>query len=477
MIELNWDKLNPKKLKQKKSNWEEIESSIQAAIEASYKQISLSDTPEFPLAFNVDMPPGFRFKNGHLGMKFSGFSLKGHHKIKLNRDETGVSDERLTLRLTFPSIEMLGHYSISSKQVPKIMMDTGGDMMDFNDEDNDYLPAGAEDAGDEPLTPEQKSAMLDQAREQKKHLRETKNGQNMLETFNQHNEIYNTVFVTSSAARTAWSANGVTKKVALDTHTSLANNNTVINKKDKEYAPNVTYNSNAFNQQLQIIVNTVAADPDFNPFDPNSKLNPDSQYVKASLAAMTFGFSANDTGNDKSKVTELTSDDVFHNVKTGKPPKDATIDELKNIVDQGMGAGGADEKAKHKKWRILDEEDRAKVRRYLYEAMKERLLKSNNKPVPLWSGACRSLFEGTSATVEIGFSHNRKQLKVLNSQITLPAFEIDLDDRQWAGKAGDIVRERISQIFFIRRLLHDKIETGLCKMLEATLPDSIKRVL
>lgn len=456
-------------------NWTQLESTLRSIISDKHQKLSLKDTPAFPLAFNVEMPQDFKFDNGHLDMAFNDMRVQGQQALTLNSEQCHVSDTRMTVELTFPCIEMLGHYQINSQQAPHIKMDTAGSMLDF--EDNDYQPAGAAAGDQTPLTPEQKTAMLDQARTQEQHLRETPNGQQLLDTFNEHNETYNTVFVTSSAARTAWAANGVTKAAALDTHTALGDSKTVINQKDKQYAPNVTYNSNAFNQQLQIVVNTVAADPDFNPFDPKAKLDPNSKYVKASLAAMTFGYSVNDTGNDKSKVTEMNKDSVYSNVKSGKPPKDATVDELKNIIDQGVGEGGADEMARRKKWRILDEEDRGKVRRFLFEAMKERLLKMNNKPILLWQGDISSQFSQASARLELDISRDGQRIEVLNSQVRLPAFSIELDDQQWQGKAGDIVRERISQIFFIRRLLHDKIETGLCRLLGQVMPQALKQVL
>lgn len=427
----------------------------------------IAATPELPLVFNTAMPEGHAFDHGNIGIRFSAMSLEGGQQVVLQGITRSPQPKGFELQLQLPELRLSGQYSVDAIHVPQITLDHGGNLMALDDA-ADYQPAGATAGVVDPLSPEQTQAMLDQASAQKVNLRSTPNGQALLETFNEHNETFNTVFVTSQAARTAWAAEGVTKAMAVDTHQSL-NNDTVVNPKQKFYAPNVTYNSNAFNQQLQMVVNTVAADPDFNPFDPSAQLDPGSPYVKASLAAMTFGYSVNTTGNDKSTITELKPASVYHEVKTQAPAQQATVAELKNIIDQGAGAGGAVETAQKNQWRILDEEDRGKVRRFLFNAIQERLEKMQLKPVPLWQGGCSATIRGVNAQVQLTINAYG-QCQVSTCRFDIPAFALEIDDSAWQGKVGQKTRERLNQIFFIKRLLHDKLQQGLKQWLEQALP-------
>ncbi|HGY1008158.1 TPA: hypothetical protein ACNUUR_000719 [Aeromonas salmonicida] len=457
-----------------RANMHALQQQIRKVLSQIPDQLGISATPEFPLVFNTAMPEGHAFDHGNIGIRFSAMSLEGGQQVVLHGINRTPQAQSFELQLQLPELRLNGQYSVDAIHVPQVTLDHGGSLMDFDDA-ADYQPAGSNVGGIEPLSSDQKQAMLDQARAQKVSLRSTPNGQDMLETFNEHNETFNTVFVTSQAARTAWAAEGVTKAMALDTHQSL-NDDAVVNPKQKLYAPNVTYNSNAFNQQLQMVVNTVATDPDFNPFDPNAQLDPNSPFVKASLAAMTFGYSVNNTGNDKSTVTELKPSSVYHEVNTQAPAQQATVAELKNIIDQGAGAGGAVETAQKNKWRILDEEDRGKVRRFLFHAIQERLEKMQLKPVALWQGDCSATIRGINARVLLTVDA-RGKCQVGRCCFDIPAFALEIDDAAWHGEVGQKTRERLNQIFFIKRLLQDKLHVGLKQWLELALPSLNVQVL
>lgn len=457
------------------SNLKVLEALITTRLAQQTHACTMPKSPEFPLAFNANMPEGHAFPHGDVHIAFSEMEVSGVQDINVDTLIEDKGNGSYQLKISFPSISIRGNYTVSSQYAKNITMDTGGDM--FDESISNHQPAGANTGNVDPFTPDQKSAMLDQARKQKTHLRETANGQALLSTFNDHNETFNTVFVTSDAARIAWAADGVTKAMALDTHTTLTldekdnNNEKPINSKDKQYAPNVTYNSNSFNQQLQIIVNTVAADPNFNPYDPKAKLDPNSKYVKASLAAMTFGYSVNNTGNDKKNTKELSSSKIYDHVKTQTPPQDATVAELQNIIDQGAGTGGAVEQATKKKWRILDEEDRGKVRYFLFQALQEKLLKKNTKPEPLWSGDCRASIPDVTAALSLSKEPCQQKLRIDSTQIDIPAFSLDINDAQWNGDLGQHTRERLNQIFFIKRLLHDKLQQAISDFIQPSIAE------
>jgi hypothetical protein len=443
-----------------------LQQQVRQALARPDHALAVAATPEYPLMFNARMPDGHAFTQGNLSLRFSAMSGQGLQHIEVKGVTRSAEANRYRLELRVPQLLLQGEYSVDAINSPEIALDHGGSMMEFNGA-SDYQPAGA-NGTITPLPPEQKADMLDLARDQKDHLRNTPNGQALLNTFNEHNETFNTVFVTSPAARAAWAANGVTQAMAVDTHQAVKSD-TVVNSSTKLYAPNVTYNSNAFNQQLQMVVNTVAADPDFNPFDPDSTLDPNSPYVKASLAAMTFNTAVGQTGNDKANVNELTASGVYGQVQQQTPPPPSSVDQLKNIIDQGAGAGGAVETARKNKWTILDEEDRAKVRRFLFHSIEERLQKMNLKPEPLWQGGCSATVDNVTASVEIEIDA-RRQCVVRQCRFDIPAFALEIDDAAWTGELAQKARERINQIFFIKRMLHDQVQSGLKKALEHCLP-------
>lgn len=448
-----------------------LQQHIRHALALSDHALGLSATPEYPLMFGVPLPAGHAFDRGNVSIRFSAMSSQGLRQIELAAVRAADGPGCYQLDLCVPQLALRGQYSIDAIHAPEIKLDHGGSMMERTQAD--YQPGGSTGATIVPLPPEQQAAMLEQARDQKQQLRNTPNGQALLATFNEHNETFNTVFVTSDAARTAWAAGGVTQAMAVDTHQAIGSD-TVVNSSTKQYAPNVTYNSNAFAQQLQIVVNTIAADPNFDPFDPQAQIDPDSPYTKASLAALTFNASVVQTGNDKANVTELRATDVYLEVQQQTPPPPATVDQLQNIIDQGAGAGGALATAEKNQWPILDEADRAQVRRLLFQSVEERLQRMNLKPQPLWQGACDATVQQVLASVDIE-RLPQGGWAVRQCAVKLPAFALEIDDAAWTGDTARLLRARLNQVFFIKRMLHEKVQQGLKGALEqclASLPDA-----
>jgi len=421
--------------------------------------LRLADTPDFPLAFNVTLPVGFTSSNGNVGIRFEDFSVSGVESFHVNAGRSVFTADRVSLSLGWNALRVSGRYSVTAKASPLITMDTGGSMLDY--EDDEIRPAGSPSVP--PLDPKQKDAMLDQARAQRTRLMDSPNGQVLLSKYNEHNEVYNTVFVTSPAARTAWAAEGATKDMAEHTHSALDSKTTAVNphSADATFGPKkVSYNENAFNQQLQIVVNTIATDPNFNPFDPDAKPDPNSKFTKASLAALTFGTGVSQTGNTKGVTKPLTGDGVYQNVDTQNKPAEATVEQLVNVLKQGAQPGGAAASvAEARNWRVLDEDDRRLVRRQLHAIASERAERDAVRVETLWSGACDAEFSGATAQIEFAVDDNG--LRYSAATIALPAFEFELDDSTWNGEAADIVRERLGEVAFIRSLLRERIESGL----------------
>ena len=440
-------------------NWQAFESQLRDRLFRVDSPLKLADTPDFPLAFNADTSDRLKFTNANLSIRFESFAVSGFDDVHLDLSNCKRDGKQTRVSLKWGAMSVSGKYVVSAKEISEIALDTAGSMLNFDDNDDRHIQPGGAD-GVTPLDPTTADAMIDQAREQKKRLMDTPNGQKLLEQFNEHNEIYNTVFVASGTARRTWAANGATKDMAVDTHEALPSDKEV-NPEGKTYGEDgVTYNQNSFRQQINIVTNSILADPNANLLAPP---DPDSPYTKASLAALTFGHGVEETGNSATKTKPMKGSDVIGAVDKGSAPKEASVAELQNAMAQGMQDGGeAAEFAKSKNWRILTEEERQLVRRCHFEAVMRRIEEQEVETATLWAGECHASFEGATATIQMIEEENETTIRSI--QVTLPAFEFDLDDSFWEGQAAEVVRQRLAEISFVRSLLHQRIQSGLADM-------------
>jgi hypothetical protein len=436
--------------------------------------LRLAGTPDFPLAFNVSLPADFAFPHGHLAVRFEDLEVTGAESFHLDPDRSAVTDDGATVWLNWERLCVTGRYTVAAKSAPVITMDTAGSMFDFDD--SDMLPAGSEGSDPvEPLDPTTEQAMLDNARAQRTRLMDNPNGQQLMGVYNEHNETFNSVFVNSSAARGSWAGDGTTREMAVHTHGAVPADgsappaNTPVNPTADQqlFGPQQkTYNQGAFNQQLQMVVNTIAQDPNFNPFQPGTP-DPNSPYTKASLAALTFGNAIEQTGNSKEVAVPLNKDQVYQSVSNGTAPTPATVDQLSNIIQQGSQPGGrAAAVAQERNWRVLDEDDRRLVRRCLFAVAEERAAHAKLQFETLWSGACGGQISRAAARLE--FVTEASGFRFVSASVELPAFELDLDDAAWQGDAAAILRERLAEAAFIHSLLRERLRSALGDHLAGT---------
>lgn len=442
-----------------------LNSDIRASFNHHVNQLAVTDTAEFPLAFNVEMPAGTDYKYGNFSFLFRDFSCNGISETDIDISKCVIDGNKLSIALKLNALRIAGRYSINAKEAPYIDMDTAGNLRELEDRDLLAEEAGA-DSGQPttPIDPQKQDAYLDNARGQRDRLMDTPNGQTMMGAYNQHNETYNELFNKSAAARKAWYAGGATAQMADDTHGAVLNND-VVNSSSKKYNGNVTYNMNAFTQHLNVVVNTANLDPDFDPYDPNSQPNPDSKYFQASMAALNFSKAVSTTGNTDQQVNELTSEQVHDHVKTSDiDPPASSMDELQNIISQSSGFAGADEAAE-KGWVVLNEEQRTMVRRWLFEGTRQKAYERNNISKPIWTGECEAFLANTEAEIEITLEPSGSPAAISDTRLSIPAFEFSIGDAHWSGSAAEVVRERLSQIFFVKSLLYSQVEKGIRSIL------------
>lgn len=424
---------------------------------SSTEPLRLEDTPAYPLARTVQMPEKHAYPTGAISFRMRDLAIHGLEELDAEHCSSEVSGERVRMKVTFDQLTLKGEYSLDAKPDPIVEIDTAGNMLDLPEEAR--RPAGS-DTGTGGTTDPTTEAWLDQARAQVTPLSQTTNGQQLLGLYNQHNETYETVFRTNNALASIWQAGGATKDMAADTSTAVTNSS-VVNDSTKLYSNNNTYNGNAFSQQLNVASACIWSDPTFTGENPP---DPTSPYYLAAVAALSFGLGvSNQTNNDKTTVTELTSDDVYNHVNTASgslPPVSQT--QVNQVIAMAVGGGGADEPS-DLGWIKIDEEDKKRLR-YLYEAtMKQRAENSAIIGFPLFAGGCRAMLGSVEATLDLLIEETPEgpRARTVATSIDLPAFELDINDDAWHGDAAEIARKRLDRMYFIRSLLHQSIHANL----------------
>lgn len=436
------------------------------------ESITPMDTSAYPLARTVQMPQGHKYPSGLLRFSFRDIHCTGMKKLRTNMNDYRINGRKIHMKLTLDALDIKGSYSLDAQNDPEISMDTAGNLMDTSGRTHIPLPAGA-DPAESTFSDEQQAAYLDQAREQRAILMNTPNGPELMSLYNEHNEQYNQAFLTNAQLRDVWKADGTTAQMAADTSNALKTGG-VINSKDKKYANNLSYNANAFKQQLNIAVATVMLDENFDPYGSDPP-NPNTPSYKAAMATVNFKKAVNTTGNHDANTVEMTSDQVYSSVKnhTGGMPTSSN-DELNRLIMQGIQPAGNDE-GTEVSGQVIDEEDRRRIRLIIESSLRNRMELAGRQFDPLWQGGCNALIRGTEVLVELAVKTgtDRVEFEVTDLRIELPAFDMHIDDSQWSGPAGEIARKRLSRAHFIRSLIHHQ----LVDKLEKTFSSSIIKAL
>jgi hypothetical protein len=431
--------------------------------------VTLVDTPAYPLARAVEMPPGAGYPFGALAFRLSGLGLSGLDSpspaaVRLRRDE-----DRTILELAWSELRLSGRYALEAKPDPVTGLDTGGNLLELPP-DACRPSYGGSDTPEPALDPE-KEQWLDQAREERGALMRNRNGQSLMSVYNEHNEVFDEVFRTSPALPSLWKADGATRAMAGDTSTALRKDDAVINDGGKIYNGNRTYNSNAFAQQLNVAVAAVYADPDFNPMTGPPE---GSRYWEAARSALSFGLAVGDrTGNSKDSISEMTREGVYGAVDThdGELPS-VNDDQVMEIAAQGAGTGGAPLDG-DLGWIKLDEEDRSRLRLIYESAMRKRAEDISITGAVLHEGLCEAVIGPVRATVRLADGAGPEEAEVA---LELPGCALDIDDSGWTGEVGAVARQRLEAMYFIRSLLHDAMADALRDAVRCRAAATLRRL-
>ncbi|WP_263081080.1 hypothetical protein [Endozoicomonas sp. Mp262] len=431
----------------------------------------IKDTPAFPLALNVTMPEDYGVDHANLTFRFFNLACSCPGAVRAVEEKAdNPSYKKLTLSLE--QVQIAGQYAIEAVEAPKVDLDLGGTLMPYDSVFNKPRPAGA-DQGSGIFNDQQKNEYLDQAREQRTRLMDTPNGQKLMGVYDGHEEVYTEMFQNSNAVRTTWQQGNVTADMASHTSDAIKNDTTVNPPpEDKMFGEGfyqMGYNNNALVQQVTLATACMAAAKKTDNLAADADL-PDNKYSQAALAASQFKQLVADTGNTQDQTKAMTSSEVYTTVDShsGDVPK-MTLAELNNMQSQSKGSGGgaaAVAEARENGWYILSEQERSQMRTIMDRCYAEFCEYDERKPQPLWQGACSASIPGVEVSVLIGKASN----EVIVEAVELPVFDFELDDSGWEGEAGAIARERLSQIHFVRSLIHEQVT----KCLELATLDIVK---
>lgn len=415
----------------------------------------LPDSPVFPLARTVQMPPGHPYPSGAVGLQWTDLSVEGLGKL--------VAAARLSAwrwRLTIGGVRLAGQCRLEAKPDPVIDLDTGGNLQELPPTATQPLAAGGGGDAPDPATEQ----WLDTARAQRARLGATENGLQLIALYNQHNEVYADVFNTSQTLPTIWKAQGATRAMAADTNDALATGG-VINQPDKLYANGLTYNHNAFVQQLAVSVATLLKVPGLSLYQPLEQQNPSGPYWEASKAALSFGKGVTDsTGNSKTQVTPLVSDGVYQAVNAPSAAlPEVSDEEAKALLGSAMSGGSGGGGPAGPGWLVIDEDDRQLVRFMVEQRLKELAEDPRTPGDTLFLGALRADLGEIHAEVEL--TRGPDGVRAVAVEVELPAFALDIDDAGWSGAVAAVARERLARVFFLRNLLTDSLRERLVALL------------
>ena len=442
------------------------ELSIAGTRSASPDAIALGDLPAFPLARSVKMPESHPYEAGALSLRLSELALSGASRLDPGRCSLERDGARIRLSLALAPLALTGRYAIMAKPDPVVPIDSAGGLMDLTPEQLAPVAAG-QDPTDPPLDP-QKEEWLKNARAQRVKLAGTENGQLLLGTYSEHSPTFEEVMRTNAGVVSNWQANGATKQMAGDTHVAVDQDD-VVNRAKKTYAGDVTYNGNAFSQQLNIALGCLLTDP---TFDINGTAPPaaDSKYWAAAKAALAFGEGVNtSTGNTKNKVTEMKASHVYGTVDahSGEPPTVADQEALQALTSGDTG-GGRDYRPEPG-WIVLDEDDRALLLRFKTDFLRHQAAKASITGKVLFEGSCGAQIGGIAIALDILLETDaggRAAARAGTAKIDLPAFDFDIDDAGWFSDAGTIARQRLNRIQFVRTLLREAVMRALQRAAE-----------
>ncbi|MGA8133073.1 MULTISPECIES: hypothetical protein [Pseudomonas] len=405
------------------------------------RQFSVSACGPYPLATHVDIPGNAN--GGELLLAFSDISVSPVKLVSIVPDR-----DASRIVVTLAPMQLSGTYDLFGLESARVQLDTGGLMAPLT---SFAIGAGTADDTDPPTITEKQYDQLQQANDQRTQLNQTANGRSLLDTFNQHNDVYTEIFNTNSQLRTAWIRGGATAEMSDYTSLALDTPGMPVNPQDKLFGTQQwSYNRNAFTQKLHVYYACQTPYPD------------------AALAALSFQAQVStNTQNTQQTVLPMTAASVYDTVNTAPPVSQANLlsqtqslrEALSRIADNSHDDTDLDLCVQH--GFIMDADTIVRVQAIYAESLR---LHDPKRRLPLHSGP----FSSSLAESRFVFTLSEQPdgaltLKLQRSSLSVPT--LDLDRAQWQGQAGEVARSRLGNANFIRGILEDRIASQLTRVL------------
>ena len=239
---------------------------------------TIADAGPFPLKQHIK-PDGHTL-DGELLLSFDSLSVA---PVILGAVQSG-SDKR-HFSVTLEPASLRGKYQLYYNECAQVTLDTGGFMAP--------LPAEGEETGE--MT-EEKYWRLVQLEKERAQLNQSANGRVLVNEYNEHNDVYHQVFTENEQLRKFWHQDGASDEMGEHTSEALKSG-AVINPPDGQFgAKGVSYNSNAFAQQLNLWAACL------------------TNHKEAAEAALKFSDTVDLTGNTQTVTVPLTGEQVHASV-------------------------------------------------------------------------------------------------------------------------------------------------------------------
>ncbi|WP_372394265.1 hypothetical protein ABMY26_04300 [Azospirillum sp. HJ39] len=415
---------------------------------AGGRVLLLAGSPAYPLARTVPMPEVAGYETGAIGFRIFDLTAQGMEALKPETVSL-VRQDAQTGRLSFGlgRIVVEGRCAIDAKPDPVIPVDFAGSLLDLSD-----MPQAAGGDASAAADPE-KEQWLNQAREQRTELAKSTNGSTLLATYYEHNEAFNDLFSQSPGFVSQWQNGGVTKEMSRDTSAALQQRSTI---NAKTYSNNLNYNYNSFSQQATVATALAVMATAYDEGTPEYQ-----KYANASTA--TAGFSTmvtQVTGNAQSTTVPMTSVEIHNTVAKAPNPTLPTIlfEDVKKAYNIDPQSGGGSFTSDVSGFE-LDEATRARIQSVAAAVRKDLAENAAIVGRPLFESGCRAELDGIAFSLT--WRRERGRVRIVEAQVTLPAFALDIDDESWIGEAGERARERLGSLQFLHSALEGWIEQGV----------------
>lgn len=413
--------------------------------------LELGDVPSsgsFQLMKSDNLASWLPVKTGYVGIKFSNVEVSNINNVTnggLTYTNASDSKGKISAKIGTPSISITGKYQLVATGLAECALDTAA-----------VIPGGltskkmATEVGDS-------NGFLDTARTQRTKLWQTKNGGQFMDSYYDHNEVFNFTFQKNIGLKNSWKepANqhfmNTTNEAAKNPDNDV-NTGTYTSESKSLGDDDMTYNKNAFNQKIAVA--NAAFGYSINP--PSGTNITTQQFSDAANAAMNFQNIVGDTGNTSDKTKAMSVSSVFKTIGKGEQTKRMAMKNAPMDYKTFIASLTDDEKAYLKKMDVTDE--------------KSMLKSDNDASATLLTGTFQVNMSSGDLTLDADLDFQTEpELKAtatvnsFSSDIKVTQVEIHNMNVGWLGlkSIGSKLIEAYNNSSQIESLMQDKIKKEL----------------